>query len=59
MFFELDCQYAFEELHKCAFCTHFIENNFCRIIYRNKRSYYHPICFELFKSKLEALYILL
>jgi len=57
MIFEVDCEYGFEELHKCNFCKTFIENNYCMILYRNKTRYYHLICFELFKSKLERLYI--
>jgi len=57
MIFEVDCEYAFEELHKCDYCKTFIESNYCRVVYRNKRTFYHPICFEIFRAKLEALYI--
>ena len=53
---DLDCEYAFEELHQCVFCGNYIEGNYCRITYRNKRTYYHPKCFQMLKESFDLVY---
>jgi len=56
MFCQPNCEYAFEDMHKCAFCNNFIDGKFSRVIYRNKRFYYHPVCFELFRAKMNNFF---
>ena len=53
---DLDCEYAFEELHQCTLCRKYIEGNYCRIFYRNNQTYYHRKCFHILKEKIDLVY---
>lgn len=52
----LNCDYTYEDIHKCNYCNNFIDSKFCRIICNNKRIYYHLICFEILRKKLDLMY---
>ena len=52
----LNCDYTYEDIHKCNYCNHFIESKFCKVIWKSTRLFYHPICFEILRKKLDLIY---
>ena len=52
----LNCEYTYEDMHKCNYCNHFIESKFCKVIWKSTRLFYHPICFDILRKKLDLIY---
>jgi hypothetical protein len=45
-------EYCFEEIKKCFLCEKWIENNYCRMIIKNQRFYFHNTCGILVKKAM-------